>query len=447
MEKVECIVVGAGSSGSACALSLARRGIETVLVERGANPGDKTVSSFVMFDYVLKDLVPDYEKHAPLERACTGEVLTSLSNYDYMDIRIMFDERYQGSPGGYTCYRSKFENWFADQAEKEGAELVRGMCVTGLIKENGKVAGIRIGDEELRANVVIGADGFHSVVSREAGLYDDSDTSRCCLCIKEVIDLPTETINDRFNIRDNEALVIEGIGYPLSDAGGFFTIYPMTDAVTLVLACPMQAIIEKGVVLRERMEDFKKHPYVKSYIRGGKLREYSSHIMPDGGRMKIDKTYDDGVLLCGTAGGYASNTWIGVPPGMLTGVKAAETVEYAKKKGKYDRATLSHYKDLLFETGIPRMQVSAKSFSNFFSGPVANHMEDFMGNFHLAVKEVLDDEIDFTSPNTWPILEKGYEFFFEPYLPKFINVPAKPMVKLTETAYNKFKAYRIRRKA
>lgn len=49
MDKVECIVVGAGPAGAACALGLARKGIETVLLERGQEAGEKNVASFVLF--------------------------------------------------------------------------------------------------------------------------------------------------------------------------------------------------------------------------------------------------------------------------------------------------------------------------------------------------------------------------------------------------------------
>lgn len=53
MDKVECIVVGAGPAVSACAIELARRGVKTVVLERGEQVGHKNVASFAIFGSVL----------------------------------------------------------------------------------------------------------------------------------------------------------------------------------------------------------------------------------------------------------------------------------------------------------------------------------------------------------------------------------------------------------
>ena len=47
MEKADCIVVGAGPSGTACAISLTQKGFKTVLLERARQPGEKNVASAV----------------------------------------------------------------------------------------------------------------------------------------------------------------------------------------------------------------------------------------------------------------------------------------------------------------------------------------------------------------------------------------------------------------
>jgi len=68
MDRVECVVVGAGPAGSACAIGLARKGVETVLVDRGRYAGEKNVASFVLFANVLETIIPNYREEAPLER-------------------------------------------------------------------------------------------------------------------------------------------------------------------------------------------------------------------------------------------------------------------------------------------------------------------------------------------------------------------------------------------
>ncbi len=41
-EKFDCIVVGAGPAGTACAYELAKAGVNVLLLERGEYPGAKT---------------------------------------------------------------------------------------------------------------------------------------------------------------------------------------------------------------------------------------------------------------------------------------------------------------------------------------------------------------------------------------------------------------------
>jgi hypothetical protein len=44
----------------------------------------------------------------------------------------------------------------------------------GLIEEAGRVVGIRAGDDEIRAGVVVAADGVNSGLARKSGLFGDA---------------------------------------------------------------------------------------------------------------------------------------------------------------------------------------------------------------------------------------------------------------------------------
>src|SRR4030042_2651175 len=88
MDKVQCVVVGAGAAGSACALSLARKGIEPVLVERGRYAGEKNVASFVLFANVLETIIPNYREEAPLDRIVSDTGFMALREKDYAEIAL-----------------------------------------------------------------------------------------------------------------------------------------------------------------------------------------------------------------------------------------------------------------------------------------------------------------------------------------------------------------------
>ncbi len=445
MEKVDCVVVGGGPAGSACAIGLARLGVRTVLVERGTYAGAKNVASFVLFGDVLERIVPAYREEAPLERRVDDTGFIGLRENDYMELHARMSKYYE-NPTMFTAYRSKFDAWFLDKAEEAGAEVVRGMLVTGLLMENGRVAGIRVGEDELPADVVVGADGIHSIVSRESGLYHD-DTSSYMLGVKEVLGLPPEIIEERFGLRPGEGSVKDGWGYPVADVGGLFTIYTNNDSVSICLFAPVDALKAGAVNLRERLEDFKAHPYVEPLVRGSRLREYEAHVLAGGGRIKTDNLYSGGVLLCGEAGGFNSAMWIGVPTGMLSGLKAAEAVAAAKRMGRFDSEALSCYRDLLFETGLPRMLRNARSFSGFMAKSARKHMNAFTEDLFDLMEDTILEEVNFLEPKPYPVLEKVFAGMIEPYLPGFLRAPAGFLVKWLSRLVSWLNTRKTRREA
>jgi flavin-dependent dehydrogenase len=64
-----------------------------------------------------------------------------------------------------------------------GAEVREGARVTGLVWRDGRVAGVRCGDREIRAPLVVGADGRRSLVAREVGVespHTSNPNGRAC---------------------------------------------------------------------------------------------------------------------------------------------------------------------------------------------------------------------------------------------------------------------------
>jgi len=73
------------------------------------------------------------------------------------------------TPPYFTVFRSRFDAWFAQEAVDAGAELFTATLVEDLLWEDGRVAGVRTARGDLRARVVIGADGVNSTVAEKSG--------------------------------------------------------------------------------------------------------------------------------------------------------------------------------------------------------------------------------------------------------------------------------------
>jgi electron transfer flavoprotein-quinone oxidoreductase len=427
MDKVQCVVVGAGPSGSACALSLARMGVETVVLERGQRAGEKNVASFVLMTPVLDRLIPDFRDEAPLERLVSDHCFAYLGEKDLLQLRWRMQEHTDRGLA-YTAYRSKFDAWLAGKAVEAGAELLTGVLVTDLIIENGRVTGVRIGDEELRADVVVGADGIHTVVGRAAGLVED-DPRTYMLGVKEILDLPPEVLEDRFQLSPGEGICYEMAGYAVEDIMGVASLYTNNDSISLAIFGWVDQLRERGIDLHDRLQRMKEHPFVASCIAGAELREYQAKIISNGGRMDFGKLYSDGVLLCGEAGGFMNYTYVGVPPGMLSGMMAAETIALAHKKGDYSADTLSGYITCLEKTGLARMLYNSRTTSKYLVNSGKANLPGYLDHLVRIMGNIFEDEVTYMDPEPYPYAREFYFNIAENGVPQPLRRPIRAAVK------------------
>jgi electron transfer flavoprotein-quinone oxidoreductase len=431
MDKVHCIVVGGGPAGAACAYGLSKKGIETVLIERGRSPGEKNVASFVLFTDVLESIVPSFSEEAPLERCVTDHSFLALGEKDY----VQFQSRYYShftKHIAFTAFRSKFDEWFAGKAKEAGAELITARMVTDLLIDDGRVVGIKIGDDELLSDVVVGADGVHSVVARKAGLVAD-EPARYMLGIKEVLDLPSEVIDERFQLKEGEGAIKECFGYPVHDMGGVFSLYTNIDSISLAIFGPVESLKQKKIKLYERLQQLKEHPYIDSLIKGASLREYQAHILSDGGRVKPKDLYADGVLLCGEAGGFMSSFWIGVPPAMLSGLMAAETISLARERKDYSAKTLQHYLNFLDKTALPRMLKQSRKVSNYLVKAGRRNLPTYSRNMAEAMEGMLLSEVTFVEDRPFPFLSFFYFKIGQDFVPRSLRGPIRLLIKVSSS--------------
>ena len=63
----DAIVVGAGPAGSAAAITMAKAGLQVMLIERGQKPGSKNVMGGILYNHYLEEILGPEWKQAPLE--------------------------------------------------------------------------------------------------------------------------------------------------------------------------------------------------------------------------------------------------------------------------------------------------------------------------------------------------------------------------------------------
>ena len=75
-----------------------------------------------------------------------------------------------------------------------------------------RVVGVQAGDDELRAHVVVAADGVNSFIAKEAGLRRKEPLNHLAVSVNSVLALPRETIEQRFNLTGDEGAALAVVG-------------------------------------------------------------------------------------------------------------------------------------------------------------------------------------------------------------------------------------------
>ena len=352
MKKYDAIVVGAGPAGAAAAYIMAQKGLSVLLLERGKHPGSKNMFGGTIYARATEAIIPEFWREAPIERAITNDELW------LMEKDSAFKFGFNGLRFGKVPYnkfsvlRTIFDRWFANKAVEAGATLVNNLLVTDLVFEKkgllGKrIVGVRLDSgDEVKADVVILAEGVNAFLTKKAGLRSDLPPHTMTLYVKEIIALPSEKIEDRFQLEKNEGSTIGVIGYPTAGAVGKGGLWTNKESVSIVVGAYLDEIIKKKLSPAILLKRFKEHPLIGRLLKGGKRIEYLAHMIPKGGYKFIPELYADGVIVIGDAAVMISGRH-GTDLAMLSGKFAGETVVQAKAKGDFTSKMLVNYQHKL----------------------------------------------------------------------------------------------------
>ncbi len=359
-EQFDVIVVGAGPAGSAAALLAARAGLKVLLLERGEYPGAKNVSGAVFYgSAILNELIPNWWEQAPVERyVCRRDIsFMSPTTAVALDFRCA-GEGYATAPyNGFTVLRPKFDRWLAAQAEAAGAFLLTSVTVDDVLRDNGRVVGVRVRREqgEIYGKVVIACDGVNSFLAKKAGLQREFHSHELSLGVKEVVGLDPAIIQDRFHLTGNDGIAFEYLGAITEDVHGGAFLYTNRDSLSLGVIGQISSLVERRKRPYELLERFKAHPAVAPLVRGGKLREYSAHLIPESGWAMKPRLYADGMLVAGDAAGFclAAGLYLeGMNYAMQSGLAAAETAIKACQRGDFSARALAVYEKQLKQRNV-----------------------------------------------------------------------------------------------
>ena len=374
MEQVECIIVGGGLAGLSAAYGLASAGVEVMVLERGDYSGAKNVTGGRLYVKPIRGFYPELWEELPYERPIARELVTMMGDGAHTTIEIASDRFAGAKPQSYTVLRAKLDQWLAEKVTEKGAMVVPNMKVDELLRKDGRVIGIRAGGDEIGAQVVIVAEGELRLLSSEAGLAAEPQAKHHALGYKEVIELPSGVIEDRWHLNPGEGAAQFFMGACTKGMMGGGFLYTNKESISLGMVVGMEDMRRRrdGTESWQLLDEFKELPQIKPLVAGGVVAEYSAHSVPEGGISQVPKLAGDGYLVAGDTAGLSLNALVtvrGMDFAIASGYFAAEAVKRAKKAGDFTAAGLASYEASLRNSFVLKDLETARAIPGFMENP------------------------------------------------------------------------------
>ncbi len=332
-------VVGAGPAGATTALYAARAGLDVTLIDKRTFPRDKICGDAVarkslthLRELDLLDRVR-HETQEPIGRAV-------LSSPNGREISIDLSSKDEPAPH-IVCRREIFDNALVD-ATRSRCTVIEGAAVTDVMRDGARVRGITVrdgsADREIRARVVVGADGFDSVVARRLGFYKH-DSSRWFVATRGYyrgLDIAPNTVEVHFF---DETLP------------GFLWMFPTGDGITNVgLGLVHIDLKRRHMKLRDIHEAVIASPRMRGRFRDAeRIGDVHGWNLPTPDRSRT--LAGDGFLLAGDAAGLVDPfSGEGIGNAMDSAKVAADVIAEALRPGAEATSIMASYPKRLWDS-------------------------------------------------------------------------------------------------
>jgi geranylgeranyl reductase family protein len=313
----EVIVAGAGPAGATAALRLARAGMRVLIVERFALPRQKpcgggiSTRALVRFPWLSESLrrIPVNAVSSLYLEGPSGSVFRMQSN----------------RPAVLLIRRVEFDHLLASLAMSAGAALAAPAAIAQAAQDADGVT-LRMRDgRELRAPIVIAADGVNSVIARRLGLNRGWPAARLALDMME--ETPTATL------RAAEPQTM-AVFYGYGGAHGYGYIFPKHEHVNVGIGYALPYFKARvDLTPYDLQQQFVGDLRARGMMDGAsERRHFTPFLIPIGGPLRT--TAEGRVLLAGDAGGFVNGfSAEGIYYAMVTGELAADAVLSSRAHG------------------------------------------------------------------------------------------------------------------
>jgi digeranylgeranylglycerophospholipid reductase len=324
----DVVVVGGGPGGSCAAREAAKAGLKTLLVEKRQEIGTPVRCGEGIATAWLNEIGVQPHKEWIANEVEGARIFSPNEQY------ITLNAAQAGNETGFVVERDLFDKFLAREAIKAGADMWVKTNALGLIMEGGVPVGIQARklnkDLEIRAPLIIAADGFESRVGLWAGIKTQLKPKDIEACLQyRLVGVDCDPRYNDFYIGSNHA------------PGGYLWIFPKGEGEANV-GIGVSLASSPGMATAKTCLDawIKRHP---GYAKGKSIEDVAGAVSVS---QPLKRTTANGVMLVGDAARLVDPlTGGGVANACVSGMHAGQVAKAAHDAHDFSEKFLQLYEE------------------------------------------------------------------------------------------------------
>jgi electron-transferring-flavoprotein dehydrogenase len=406
--EADVVIVGGGPAGMACALRLsqlidehnaahhdAQISKENIyLLEKAREVGQHCLSGALLDPRSMRELLPGFEKEAPIEAEVSKESVHYLTKGGGFKLPVTPPPL--RDHGNYVISINRFVKWLGQKIEEAGITIFTGFAGSELLVEGERVIGVRTDDKgvdknnqqksnfepgyDLKAKVVVLAEGPRGSLTKQLvgrfQLDKDRNPQTYGVGAKELWEVPSGRIAP--------GEVIYSMGWPLtsSEYGGSWIYGGKDNVVSLGFVTGLD-YPDPRLDPQRVLQEFKTHPMVRKLLEGGKMIRYGAKSLPYGGWWAVPPVAGNGWMIVGDSAGFLNSQRLkGIHLAIKSGMLAAETVFDSMVRDDYSSAQLGTYQRRIENSWIKQELWPVRNFHQGFEHGF------WHGLFHAGIQQI-----------------------------------------------------------